>query len=142
MRNPQYFAHAIIGDLCRRLGNQSHTGTETCKVVRGVVVGVKAKGEGVTLWVQFAQIQYNTIDSSKLSDLVQFVGDGVFRSSLELPHISAVFRLFIWTATVQRAELVSRKHKCGTLSGALVCFVVGILHKVGNGSAPRGLRNM
>ena len=119
------------------MDNPSHTGTETCKVCRSFAVSVKVKRECVPLWVQFAQIQYNTIYSVKFSNLVQFVVDGVFRASLELPHLAAVFRLILFTEGIQRAELVSRKHYGGTLSGALVCLVVGILHEVGNVHATR-----
>ena len=63
---------------------------------------------------------------------MQFIVVIVFRASLELPHPAAVFRLLLFVATVQRAELVSREHNGGTLSGALVCLIVGILHEVSN----------
>lgn len=40
-------------------------------------------------------------------------------------------------ATVQGAELFSREHYGGTLSGAFVCLMVGTLHEVGNIHATR-----
>ena len=40
--------------------------------------------------------------------------------------------MLLLAAAVQRSELVSREHGGGTLSGALVCFVVGRVHEVEN----------
>ncbi len=72
-----------------------------------------------------------------LSDLVQFVVNGAIRSPCELPHPAAWLGLLVWGESVQRAELVSSEHYGGTLSGALVCLIVGTLHEVGNVHAAR-----
>ena len=68
---------------------------------------------------------------------MQFIVASVCRASFKLPHLAEVFRLLLIAESVQRAELVSREHNGGTLSGALVCLIVGILHEVGNVHATR-----
>ena len=91
----------------------------------------------MSLRVQVTHIQDDAIHPAKLSDFEKFVVNRVFHTSFKLPHPAAVFRLLLFVATVQRAELVSREHDGGTLSGALVCLIVGILHEVGNVHATR-----
>ena len=91
----------------------------------------------MSLRVQVTHIQDDAIHPAKLSDFEKFVVNRVFHTSFKLPHPAEVFRLLLIAESVQRAELVSREHNGGTLSGALVCLIVGILHEVGNVHATR-----
>ena len=92
VRNPQYFAHAIIRSLCRRLGNQLCTRSAAGQYLKGCAICGIYDHRRATAARCFAHIEKHHETRRHTANFVQFVAVGV-RASFKLPHPATIFRL-------------------------------------------------
>lgn len=110
VRSPQFFAHAIIRSLCRRLGNQLCTRSAVGQHLKGFAICGIYDHRRATAARCFAHIEKYHKTRRHAANFVLFVAVGV-RASLKLPHLAAVFRLL--PRLRQSAEVLGGVGRCG-----------------------------